>query len=283
MSRNVHLFLGVLLLIAGMGKASSAQEPTLSLGVVAINGVRLTNSPLTTMCAIPGDQIDIEVYIRDWSVSKQPLAGYQIEVDIESFTSGGAGVIEPVGLQTSIETNKPDTKSSYVDRKHPRFVFKGVQSLDVTKKFGIGYRVASAVIGDIGPISNQDGTLYYAGTMDFVISDNAAGKFVLIPSNNSQKSVLVDHNAESIASLHCEPIVIHVCDSVDALTVTGFIDDLLSTERKPSLQLPCASVVVDDNARIWLGLDALNARLFSLNHNNDLADDLLTLNQSIGE
>ncbi len=279
MSRYAHLLFGVLLMMAVLGRSVAAQGPTLSLNIVAVNGQRLEGDSLTRICANPGDLIDIEVYIRDWSANKQPLAGYQVEIDPVSFASGALGVIEPVGLQDSIEADKPDLKSSYVDRKHPRFIYKGLQSLDVTKSFGKGYRVAGVVVGDQGPISDQDGVPYYAGTMSFIVSDNAAGRFVLVPASQANKSVLVDRATVSILPLHCESIVIDICSDVDASSVARFIDNLLSTDQKSDLQLPCEAVVVNNQARVSLGLDALNARRFSLDHPNIPDEDLITTNE----
>ncbi len=85
----------VSVLLSYSAAASFAQNPTLSLKAVRLNGESI--APTNSIAANPGDVIEAEIFASDWSPNGEKLRGFESVVGREAFQSGDSGTVLPLG------------------------------------------------------------------------------------------------------------------------------------------------------------------------------------------
>jgi len=217
----MRLFQFAALLAATVALSSGAAwaqvpNPTFSIGAVALNDEPIQGAPVSTLTVAPGDTVTAELYVRDWSPGGDELRAYQIQLDEASFTSGLAGSIKPVGYDKSLADKTDNPAGAYIDLNNPQFVHAGLQTIALTDtKNAKGYRWLSVLV-DIAqaPVSPEDGTKFYCGTVKLAVSSDAAGTFVIKPVENEQVSGLLKENNRTIGPISYEGLTLTVAPGV---------------------------------------------------------------------
>ncbi len=157
---------------------AAAQNPTFSLEAVAVNGVKLPDGPTAKVVVSPGATIFYEVYVRDWSPAGERNRAYQVQMDVDGYTSGLTGSIKPVDFAKTTEKKEENRANCFIDVTHPRFVFKGKDNFVIADTRSSGYRWMGLLTheGD-AIVSDQKGKKYYCGTIRMKVSDDAEGTF----------------------------------------------------------------------------------------------------------
>ena len=155
-----------------------AQNPTFSLEAVAVNGVKLSDGPTAKVTVSPGATILYEVYVRDWSPAGEKNRAYQIQLDVDGYTSGLTGSIKPVDFTNTTEKQEENRANCFIDITHPNFVFKGKNNFVIADTRSFGYRWMGLLTheGD-AIVSAQNGEKFYCGTIRMKVSDDAQGTF----------------------------------------------------------------------------------------------------------
>lgn len=213
---SCSLMLGVLLGLAGGPVVAQQPNPTFSMGVVAINDQPVQKAPVTTVTVSPGDVINAELYVRDWSPVGDDLRAYQIQLDESSFTSGTSGSIKPVGYDQSLKDKADNSAGAFIDLNHEMFVHKGLQTIALTDtKNARGYRWLSVLVDiDAAPISPEDGTLFYCGSVNLAVSSDASGEFTLKLVADPQVTGLLKDNNRPIGPIDYESLKVIVKSGV---------------------------------------------------------------------
>jgi len=187
-------------------------NPTFSIGAVAVNDERIQGAPVTTLSVSPGDTITAELYVRDWSPVGDDLRAYQIQLDEASFTSGEAGTIKPVSYDRSLEKREDNPAGAYIDLNHELFVHAGLQTIALTDtKNARGYRWLSVLV-DVAaaPVSPEDGTKFYCGTVVLAVASDAKGSFSIELVKDPQVTGLLKDNNRAIGPIDYEGLSVTV-------------------------------------------------------------------------
>ena len=78
----VSVGLGLFLSTVGRNPAGISEAVTMSLKAVAVNGVPCAECPTDNIKASPGDQITVEIKVREWG--PDCMWGYQAKIDSTS-------------------------------------------------------------------------------------------------------------------------------------------------------------------------------------------------------
>lgn len=188
-----------------------AQTPTISVEVVAINGVPLPQ-PLSQIVVAPGERFTMEVFLRDGSPNGEQIRAYQIEMDDKSYSSGEAGTIQPIELAAFRLIDKDNNDNAFIDTQHAGDIHGGLHCIRLTDtRNAPGYRFLSVVIDPTNaPICPQDGTKFYAGTIKMEISEDAKGTFAITFMENSESTTMMDQNSEPISPMQYEKLTVVV-------------------------------------------------------------------------
>lgn len=81
-------------------KGTLAQTPTISLQAVEINGSPI--SPSNSVLVKPGDTVEAEIFVSDWTTDDERLLLFQVGVSRTSFISGTTGIITPAGWDSPL-------------------------------------------------------------------------------------------------------------------------------------------------------------------------------------
>ncbi len=216
-----------------------AQQPvgTYSVEAVALNGVPLPGAPVKLITASPGEIITAEIYLRDWSPNGEDLHAYQVQLDDKAFTGLISGSIKPSGYDAAREEKIENVANAFIDLNRPDFVHAGSQTIAITDtKRAPGYRWLSVLIDiDKAPISPQDGTKFYCGTVLLTVSADASGVFNIGPETDPAVSALLTEGRRTLGPLNYEPLEITVVEGVVRRNIvasdppTGAIDARMVT------------------------------------------------------
>lgn len=198
------------LVIAVLASPVDAGKPTFSLEGAGINGTPIPNGPVSSLAVFPGDVIQAEIYVRDWSPDEQALSGYQAALLPVSFSSGDAGYIEPLLYEEKRNASQENPDNSFIDKNHPRFVHLGKNILALADTRSQGYRWMSVVLTGQSPVSKQDGIKYYCASVNFLVSNNARGTFTLQLDSNPDSSGLRDGTSRPIDPVSFEDLTVRV-------------------------------------------------------------------------
>lgn len=212
-----------------------AQSPTFSLEAISVNGNSLPH-PVHRIVVAPSDQLTLQVFIRDWSPQGERVRAYQAELDIQGFSSGENGTIQPVELAAFRLAGKDNTENAFIDEKHPMDIHSNLHCIRLTDtRNAPGYRWLSVVIDTTqAPESPQDGTKFYAGTVKMEVSEDASGVFTLGFMENQGSTGMMDDNNAPIQPVSYESLLIEVKKELLALRIvsceppTGSIDARLN-------------------------------------------------------
>jgi len=214
-----------------------AQVPTYSLKLVEVNSIPIVGHGVTAFTVAPGDQLTAKIYLRDWSPDGQMAAAVQAELDSSSFDSGTSGTIRPVGYETTTLRGEANNANAFFTSSDPQFIHYGKQTVSFVDSTKVvpGYRWISVAFGKVGPISKQDGTEAYIGTVKLAVSKDAAGTFTLNLTGGSDHCGILDFSGQGVGQIDVEGMTLTVgktrtrcwiassnpqCDSVDARTPT---------------------------------------------------------------
>ena len=211
--------------------AAVGQMPTYSLEAAAVNSAPIPGGPVSCIALSAGDTFTMEAYLRDWSPNGDHVAAYQVQLDPAGFSSGPAGHIEPIDYRNTQQAGEENNANCFIDKEHPRYLHAGLQNLPLTDTRSEGYRLMSVLLGAEGPISSQDGTKFYCGSVKFLVSDDAQGKFTMALLENAISSGLRDNTNRPIEPINFEPLTIVVRPSLGSL-----IDGLNGAKSLPEHQ-----------------------------------------------
>ena len=198
-------------LVFGMtGFDALAQTATYSLEAASINSARIPDGPMSEATVAPGDQLTIEIYLRDWSAKGEQLNAYQAQIDHMGYSSGPTGFIEPIGYSKKRDPQEDNHEHCFVDQNHPKFVHRGMQTVALTDSRSAGYRWLGVLLTDLGPKSDQQGEKFYVGSLILQVSDNASGDFKLDFVKEDSASGLRHADSTAISPLAFEHLTIHV-------------------------------------------------------------------------
>ncbi|MBI4719305.1 MAG: hypothetical protein HY763_16030 [Planctomycetes bacterium] len=237
-------------LLLGWTAAGLAATPTFSLEATAINGVPIPGAPVKIVTAMPGDRITAEVYVRDWSPEGEALGAFQAALNPDGFTTGAAGFVEPVNYSLLQAQKSPDPAVQdpdnpdvcFVDRNHPRYVHKDLRVVAITDTRSEGYRWLSLDLEAKGPISAQDGTKYYGGTVYFTVSENAEGKFTIGFIEDDNYTGFRIGVGAAILPVNYESLGIQVPRPTDRGYLEAVVERLISRRPAPNPKLEIQTV-----------------------------------------
>lgn len=223
-----------------------AQAPTYSVEVAAVDGVPVT--PTVNMIEVePGDEVTVEVFLRNWSVGGVPLKAYQFSFNPAGYTSGFSGNINPKDFATTTnspvacgntDTNGPEnTANAFININRPDFVHLGLNPFDAVGTRRCGYRYGSAVQA-AGPTSVLN-VKKYCGTLILKVSNDATGTFTLTldPDANTKtflRSGFANDQPVSIPGLVIEPLTINVVPDIDYDIIAAFPPNNAVDARQPT-------------------------------------------------
>ena len=213
---QVAAFLSATVALSSDTLVAQMPNPTFSIGAVEVNDEPIQGAPVSTLSVAPGDTITAEFYVRDWSPVGDDLRAYQIQLEEATFTSGTAGAIKPVGYDKSLEKKEDNPAGAFIDLNHPLFVHAGLQTIALTDtKNAKGYRWLSVLVDvDQAPVSPEDGTKFYCGTVVLAVSSDAEGSFTLTPVENPQVSGLLKESNRVIGPIDYEGLTVSVTPGV---------------------------------------------------------------------
>ncbi len=201
--------------------AASGQDPTLSLEVMTVNGTPLTKTT-SKITVAPGDEMTLQIFIRDWAPSGEKLRAIQAQIDDRGYTSGLTGSIHPKDYEKTTLSEFANPNNGFIDRNDPRYVFKGVASIPVVDTLSFGYRFLNIVVTDSDAVvSKQDGARFACGTLNVKVSDDASGTFLMGLSNDPSASTVRDSNNSEILPLMFENLVVNVVKNALARRIMG--------------------------------------------------------------
>lgn len=212
--------MNVTTIIAGMAgmvlsqavSLGQAEKAGFSLQLVEINSVQIVGQGVSRATVSPGDLLVAKIYIRDWSSKGDRLGAYQAELLPGGFESGKAGTIRPVAYAETTLSGNANPRNAFIDSTDPGFVHHGLQVFPAVPSNSVdpSYRWMSIVVPNEGPISRQNGTKYYCGTLNLVVSDDAEGTFTIDFKNGNDFCTLLTPNSEMIDGYELEPLVLDV-------------------------------------------------------------------------
>jgi hypothetical protein len=208
------LSVGLPLLLAS---TAIAQYPTLSLEVVAINGMPL-KTPVGKLTAAPGDTLKAEIFLRDWSPEGDVLRAYQAAVDQYSFNSGTTGSIKPRAYDETSAQGLKNPENCYVNASDPRFAHAGLETIPIADS--VNYRWASVLLdSDEAPLCENDGTKFYVGTLILEVSEDARGPFTIRLNEEPNSCSLRNPGNKPIEPLDYEHLEIEVTDGAAVVRI----------------------------------------------------------------
>ncbi len=229
MLRSLYSCCTVCCLVVVPSTVAAGQTATFSLEATAVNSVTIPDGSVSRVGALPGDIITLHVQVRDWSDEGEQLYAYQAQVEPKTFASGSLGYIEPLNYAAKQETTDANKAACFIDRMIPEFVHAGIETLAITDSRSEGYRWASILLDEEGPVSPQDGTRFYCGTLKLEVSNNALGTFVIDLMHGPGNSALSNGDGNAIKPINFEPLTIVVRPDivvlVNGLNGTAGVED----------------------------------------------------------
>lgn len=193
-------------LVLCMAPGIPAQTPTFSIEAAEVNGTELPQGPDSEVTVSPGDIVTALIFIRDWSPNGEKLRSYQATLDSDTFATGDAGTVQPVGYG-----NPNNTTNSFIDESRPDYIHHGLHTLPVADTSPGSYRWIDVLFNaEEGPVSKQDGRKYYCGTVRLQASADAHGTFKLALATNPSSTLIVDPANAVIKPLALEPLLVQV-------------------------------------------------------------------------
>lgn len=176
------------LLFVVAGSFVFGQTPTYQIRLKEVNSTPIIGAGAASFEVAPGDRLLFEVTLRDWSPSGEMAAAVQAELESISFNSGEAGWIRPVAYDVTTLRGEPNRSNATIDQTNPNWIHYGNQTLSFASSNTVdpGYRWISVLFGKVGPISRQNGTEKYIGSLRAEVSRDAKGtfKFMLKPGQD---------------------------------------------------------------------------------------------------
>ena len=191
--------------------AAPLEAAVYSLEAVAVHSFPIPGGPVNRITIAPGDSLTVKIFLRDWSVNGERLRSYQAEIDKDSYSSGDSGTVQPVGFLVERAAGE-DSEYAYIDRKDPQYVHAGLGGITIADVHNAsGYRWLNVLVDlDTGPISPQDGTKYYCGTVHLEASRDAKGVFTIQFVEGPENTGIRDPNNDSLLPVSVEPLVVEV-------------------------------------------------------------------------
>ena len=200
--------------VFGSVSVTHAEQPvaTYSVEAVAINDVPLPGAPVKMVTASPGEIITAEIYLRDWSPNGEDLRAYQVQLDDKSFQGLVSGTIKPSEYELARKESRENVANAFIDLNRPDFIHAGSQTIAITDTIRApGYRWLSVLIEiDKAPVSPEDGSKFYCGTVRLTVSADAAGEFHIGPLPDESVSALLTDENRTYGPIHYEPLNITV-------------------------------------------------------------------------
>ncbi len=204
---------------------SAAPVPTFSLEAASINDVPIAQGPSASIEVLPGDRLTLEVYIRDWSPAGQQLIACQAQINPASFSSGEKGFIEPFGYNAARLAGTDNPTQCFIDLTHPKYIYLNKTTIPVTDTRSEGYRWLSALIDmNSGPLSKQDGTKFYMGSVNMLVSGNAQGKFDLSLIDSNDSCQILESSGAQIMPMKVESLQVSIGKASQAGALRRLID-----------------------------------------------------------
>lgn len=197
--------------MGALALAAPLEAAVYSLEAVAVHSFPIPGGPVNRITIAPGDPLTVKIFLRDWSVNGERLRSYQAEIDKASYSSGDSGTVQPVGFLVK-RAPGADSEYAYVDRKDPQYVHAGLGGITIADVHNApGYRWLNVLINrDEGPISPQDGTKFYCGTVHLEASEDAKGVFTIQFVEGPEYTGIRDPDNDALLPVSVEPLIVEV-------------------------------------------------------------------------
>ncbi len=249
---NRSIIIALVTANAFVASVLAAPVPTFSLEAAYINDVPIPQGPSDSIEVLPGDRITLEVYLRDWSPAGQKLIACQAQINPASFSSGNKGFIEPFGYAAARLAGTDNPTQCIIDLTHPKYIYQGQTTIPVTDTRSEGYRWLSALIDmNNGPLSKQDGTKYYMGSINMLVSGNAQGEFELSLIDSKDSCQILETSGAQIMPNKVESLKVSVGEASQIEAIKRIID--LANRAAGGLDLlpgsGCVANLLMDNSK----------------------------------
>ncbi len=195
-----------------VASAVTAQAAVFSLEAVAVNSFILPGGPVTKISIAPGDRVTAKIFLRDWSPNGEQLRSFQAEIDKAGFQSGNSGTVQPIEFDVPRDPGVGNDENAFIDKNDPLYVHAGLDGFNAVDVHAApGYRWLNVLLNrDQGPVSPQDGTKFYCGTVRLEASKDAEGAFTIKFVEGLQSTGVLDPNNKTIPPVTYEPLVVEV-------------------------------------------------------------------------
>ncbi|MHC5110442.1 MAG: hypothetical protein ACYTHJ_11250 [Planctomycetota bacterium] len=199
---------------ASQAQMAGEAKPTYSIRLKSINGTQISGLGVSSFKVAPGDRLEFDLTIRDWSPNGEMAAAVQATLLSSSFTSGQAGSILPVAYETTTARGVDNSKNAIIDTSNIKYLHYGKETVSYVDSITSepGYRWLSMLFGKIGPISRQDGTERYIGSVKSIVSNDAQGTFEYSLSNAPADAVVLTFDKENVLGIQAESTTLTVTD-----------------------------------------------------------------------
>ncbi|MHC5110443.1 MAG: hypothetical protein ACYTHJ_11255 [Planctomycetota bacterium] len=173
-----------LISVLAVSQAAPAQTPTYLIRLTEVNSTPINGKGAADFKVAPGDRLKFHVLLRDWSPNGEMAAAVQADLDTMSFQSGDSGTIRPIAYDVTTLRNEQNSLNASIEETNRNHLHYGRQKVAFTTSNTVEhYRWMSVLFGKVGPISRQDGSERYIGTVQSEVSSDASGTFTyrLIP------------------------------------------------------------------------------------------------------
>ena len=200
------------LCVAVSAPVAFAGEPTISVRLAKINNTSLIGNGVSRFEVAPGDRLQFDFFVRDWSPEGQTAGAVQATLDPKSFTSGSAGSIYPIAYESMAAKGESNTHAVSIAHTDPRYIHFGMQKVAFidTVNPERGYSWVSMISERTGPVSRQDGREFLLGSVQSLVSGDAAGTFTYSLVEDTAMNNIITLDREPVSGIEREPVTITV-------------------------------------------------------------------------
>ncbi len=211
-------------------------------GVLALKAVKVNDeviAPTDTVDVCPGDTVETEILLSDWSANGEQLVLWQVQLDSEGYVSGSEGTVLPHGYDAPliVQECKSDVDCSeglhcdfgcgsvidgrcvgpdydpppgaFIDTLRADYVYAGSISIPGVDLCATGPNYRYGALYFSGPSPVYAPPPKYGGTLILDVSKDASGTFVIAFLPGTQ-TLMKDENNHNILPLELQSLAVNV-------------------------------------------------------------------------
>ncbi|MGB0717206.1 MAG: hypothetical protein ACPGXK_15110 [Phycisphaerae bacterium] len=224
-SGSIRAHVAMLVALLGVGSFASGAAPTFVIKLGKVNNTAIAGKGCQSFEVAPGDRLQFDIYLRDWSVGSEMASAVQTTVAPESYTSGTAGSIYPIGYEAMAAQGEPNQQAVSIDQANPYYIHFGKQTVAFvdTRNLDPGYRWISMIVDKKGPISRQDGREFLLGSLQARVSNDAAGTFSYDLVDHKDHSLILTNDRTQIPGIQVEGTRLVVKENPNRQWIVGSV------------------------------------------------------------